>query len=66
MDFTLPEVRTAFPQAIVVYRKKLGITYFLFIGSQELTTADTISSYNQADPDGVVDLCRQTGVAEVD
>ena len=66
MDFTIPAEREAFPRAIAKVREGAGRTYPLFIGGKEVTTEDTLDSYNPADPREVLGSVCQAGTEEVD
>ncbi|KUG29628.1 proline dehydrogenase (proline oxidase) / delta-1-pyrroline-5-carboxylate dehydrogenase [hydrocarbon metagenome] len=65
-DFTVPELRAAFPKALAEARADFGRTIPLVIGGREITTGDRLASVNPADPDEVVAVVCQAGVAETD
>jgi len=66
VDFTRPEVRSAFPEAIAQVRKSLEHTYPLLIGEEEIKTDDTLPSVNPAKPAEVVGYVCQAGRKEID
>lgn len=66
VDFTVPETRSAFPEAIAKIRAQRGRTWPLFINGREVQTEDTIASYNPADPDEILGHVCQAGRLEVD
>ncbi len=65
-DFTLAELRTAFPQAIAAVRARAGQVLPLCIGGRDVETADRIATVNPADPSEVLANVCQAGPAEVD
>ena len=65
VDFTSPEQRAEFPNAIAGVRAQLGRTYPLFIGGREVHTAETIPSTNPANPSEVLGNVCQAGIPEV-
>jgi len=66
-DFTLQEVREAFPKAIARVRQEVGGTQApLLVNGKEVTTDDTIPSVNPAAPAEVLGRVCQAGVAETD
>jgi RHH-type proline utilization regulon transcriptional repressor/proline dehydrogenase/delta 1-pyrroline-5-carboxylate dehydrogenase len=65
VDFTSPEQRAAFPSAIAGVRAQFGRTYPLFIGGQEVHTAETIPSTNPANPSEVLGNVCLAGIPEV-
>jgi len=65
VDFTRPDHRAAFPAAIAQVRTGFGKTYPLFIGGQEVTTTDRISTVNPAKPSEVLGQICQAGIPEV-
>ncbi len=65
-DFTLPEVRAAFSEAIARQRALLPREAPLLISGQEVWTEDRIESLNPADPGEVIGRVCQAGVAETD
>ncbi len=65
-DFTKPGQRAAFPEAIAGVRKRLGQTYPLFIGGQNVETGHRIPSINPADPAEVIGQVCQAAPPEVD
>ncbi len=66
IDFTVPEARDAFPQAIAQVRKESGKTYPLYIGGRDVTTQDLIPSSNPADSDEILGRVCQAGKEEID
>ncbi|MHC4440905.1 MAG: aldehyde dehydrogenase family protein, partial [Planctomycetota bacterium] len=64
-DFSLPEIRNAFTDAISRVKKNLGKTYPLFIGGQEITTETTVDSVNPARPDEIIGRVSQAGKEEI-
>jgi RHH-type proline utilization regulon transcriptional repressor/proline dehydrogenase/delta 1-pyrroline-5-carboxylate dehydrogenase len=66
VDFTRPEVRAAFPAALVEVRARLGRTYPLLFGGREVRTDDTLASVNPAKPSEVIGHVCQAGRAEID
>ncbi|WP_461209178.1 proline dehydrogenase family protein [Desulfocurvus sp. DL9XJH121] len=65
-DFTIPAVRAAYAEAVQAVRENGGGTYPLFIGGQDVTTAETLPSYNPADTDEIIGHVCQAGTAEID
>jgi len=65
-DFTVAELRAAFPAAIKAVRGKAGQVLPLVIGGQEIATSDRIPTVNPADPTEVLASVCQAGIAEVD
>ncbi|MHC1791318.1 proline dehydrogenase family protein [Solidesulfovibrio sp.] len=65
-DFTIADLRAAFPAAIAGVRAKAGRVIPLSIGGKQLETADRIPTVNPADPDEVLAQVCQAGIAEVD
>jgi RHH-type proline utilization regulon transcriptional repressor/proline dehydrogenase/delta 1-pyrroline-5-carboxylate dehydrogenase len=66
VDFTRPQVREAFPAALAEVRARLGRTYPLLVGGQEVRTEDTLASVNPARPPEVVGHVCQAGRDEID
>ncbi|MFH1137627.1 MAG: proline dehydrogenase family protein [Pseudomonadota bacterium] len=66
VDFTVPGVRAAFPQAISRLRSDLGRETPLYIGGKEVFTPDLIPSLNPADQGEVIGRVCQAGIEEVD
>jgi RHH-type proline utilization regulon transcriptional repressor/proline dehydrogenase/delta 1-pyrroline-5-carboxylate dehydrogenase len=66
VDFTRPDVRSAFPKAIDQIRAMLGRTYPLLIGGKEIKTEDTLPSVNPARPEEIVGYVCQAGKQEID
>jgi len=64
-DFTIAELRTAFPAAIAALHHKAGQTLPLVIGGQALETADRLPTVNPADPTEILAQVCQAGMAEV-
>jgi len=65
-DFSLPEVRAAFSAAIGETRKKLGKTYLLFIGGEEVDTGTLVESVNPARPREVIGRVCQAGTGQIE
>ncbi len=65
-DFTLPEVRAAFPKALAEVRAKLGQELPLRIAGQEVRTGDLLDSYNPARTTEIVARVHQAGIPEVE
>ncbi|KAB0667359.1 L-glutamate gamma-semialdehyde dehydrogenase [Oryzomonas japonica] len=65
VDFTRADHRAAFPAALAQVRANVGKTYPLFIGGQEVTTADLIPTVNPAKPSEVLGQICQAGIPEV-
>jgi RHH-type proline utilization regulon transcriptional repressor/proline dehydrogenase/delta 1-pyrroline-5-carboxylate dehydrogenase len=65
-DFTLPEVRAAYPKALAEVRDKLGQELPLRIAGQEVRTGDLLDSYNPARTTEVVARVHQAGIPEVE
>ncbi|MEW5773597.1 MAG: proline dehydrogenase family protein [Thermodesulfobacteriota bacterium] len=65
-DFTLPEVRAAFPQALAAVRAKMGGELPLLIGGKEVRTGDLLDSYNPARTSEIVARVHQAGLPEVE
>jgi len=66
-DFTIPELRQSFANSIQdIRRNKLGRTYPLYIGGNEVAVSEVADSYNPAFPDEVVGRVCQAGTAEID
>ncbi len=66
VDFTLPEVRSAFPEALAQVRRMLGRSYPLLIGGKKVKTEDNVPSVNPAKPSEVVGYVCQAGGKEID
>ncbi|MHC4745416.1 MAG: L-glutamate gamma-semialdehyde dehydrogenase, partial [Planctomycetota bacterium] len=65
-DFSLPEVRDAFHDAITDAKKKLGKTYLLFIGGEDVDTGTLVESVNPARPREVIGRICQAGTREIE
>ncbi|MDO3376883.1 proline dehydrogenase family protein [Geoalkalibacter halelectricus] len=65
VDFTRPEQRAAFAQALSQVRSRLGASYPLFINGRELTTEKTRASVNPADPGETIGHVSQAGPDEI-
>lgn len=65
-EFFLPEVREAFRAAITETRKKLGKTYLLHIGGEDVDTGILIESVNPARPREVIGRVCQAGTKEIE
>ena len=66
VDFTRPEQRDAFPQAIALARSQLNRRYPLFIANKEITTSRQIQSLNPARPSEVLGSVSQAGLPELE
>jgi RHH-type transcriptional regulator, proline utilization regulon repressor / proline dehydrogenase / delta 1-pyrroline-5-carboxylate dehydrogenase len=66
VDFTEVEARTNFPKAIAAVRGGKEARRALFINGRDVTTQDTIASYNPADPDEILGHVCQAGRDEVE
>lgn len=66
IDFTLPASRTSFAQALETVRAGLGGTYSLFIGGKDVSTSETMDSYNPANTQEIIGTICQAGTAEID
>jgi len=64
VDFTLPAARAGMVNALAKVHKDFGKTYPLVIGGKEVKTADTLDSYNPANPSEIVGKICQAGVKE--
>jgi len=65
-DFSLAEIRDAFNTAIVDVRKKLGKTYLLSIGGEEVETGTLVESANPARPREVIGRVCQAGAEQIE
>jgi RHH-type proline utilization regulon transcriptional repressor/proline dehydrogenase/delta 1-pyrroline-5-carboxylate dehydrogenase len=65
-DFTEPDVRRRFPEAIASVRRRLGQNYPLHVGGRDVPTGEVLPSVNPADPAEVIGRVHQAGPAEVD
>jgi RHH-type proline utilization regulon transcriptional repressor/proline dehydrogenase/delta 1-pyrroline-5-carboxylate dehydrogenase len=65
-DFTRPEVRAAFPEAIAAVRNLAGQTVALFINGRDGITAETIPSRNPNRPAEILGQICQAGKSEID
>jgi RHH-type proline utilization regulon transcriptional repressor/proline dehydrogenase/delta 1-pyrroline-5-carboxylate dehydrogenase len=65
VDFTRPDHRNAFPQAIAKVRTLAGRTYPLYIGGKEIATQDLYDTVNPNKPSELLGRISQAGVAEV-
>ena len=65
-DWTRPETRTAYREALAEVRGRLGRTYPLRIGGREVTTENQIDSVNPACPSEVIGRVCQAGQREVE
>jgi RHH-type proline utilization regulon transcriptional repressor/proline dehydrogenase/delta 1-pyrroline-5-carboxylate dehydrogenase len=65
-DFSLPGVRDAFNSAITGTKKKLGKTYLLFIGGEDVDTGTLVESVNPARPREVIGRICQAGTGEIE
>lgn len=65
VDFTRADHRAAFPLAIAKVREQLGRTYPLYIDGREITTGDTCSTVNPANPTELLGRICQSGTGDV-
>ena len=65
-DFTVAELRQAFPKAIAAVRAGAGRTIPLVIGGRTMETPDRIPTVNPANPGEILANVCQGGTAEVD
>ncbi len=65
-DFTRPELREAFSEAIPAIRNRLGGIVPLHIGGRDVTTSEVAESVNPAAPGEVVGRVCQAGPAELE
>lgn len=65
-DFTIPSQRAAFPEEMKRWREETGKQYPLFINGREVTTDDTLDSYNPAKPSEIIGTICQAGTGEID
>jgi RHH-type proline utilization regulon transcriptional repressor/proline dehydrogenase/delta 1-pyrroline-5-carboxylate dehydrogenase len=66
IDFTVPDNRKAFVEALADVRSRFGQTVPLYIGGRDVTTADLIPTTNPAKPAEVVASICQAGRPEID
>jgi len=66
VDFTIKAERDAYPAAIAEWRTKLAKQYPLYINGKEVTTDDTLDSYNPANPNEIIGTVCQAGKPEID
>lgn len=66
VDFTIPEARKAYLSAIARVREGLGKTHPLHINGEDITTSETLESYNPADTSEIIGTVCQSGVDEID
>jgi RHH-type proline utilization regulon transcriptional repressor/proline dehydrogenase/delta 1-pyrroline-5-carboxylate dehydrogenase len=65
-DFSRPDLRSAFPRALVRVREQLGQTYPLLINGQEVQSERLAASLNPANPQEIIGQVCQAGRPEVD
>ncbi|EHJ48172.1 delta-1-pyrroline-5-carboxylate dehydrogenase [Solidesulfovibrio carbinoliphilus subsp. oakridgensis] len=65
-DFTVAELRQAFPEAIASVRARAGQVLPLVIGGKEIATDDRLPTVNPADPTEVLATVCQAGIKETD
>lgn len=65
-DFSRPESREAYAEALAALRRRLGAHYPLRIGGRDIETARTLESVNPAAPDEVVGTVAYGGRAEAE
>jgi RHH-type proline utilization regulon transcriptional repressor/proline dehydrogenase/delta 1-pyrroline-5-carboxylate dehydrogenase len=63
-DFTRPDHRAAFPQAIAAVRAMAGKNYPLYINGKEVTTSATCNTVNPNKPSELLGKIAQAGVDE--
>ncbi len=66
IDFTLPQNRQAFVDAIATVKKTYNRTLPLYINGADVVTAQTLSTTNPANPAEVVAVVCQAGITEID
>ncbi|MDD3312818.1 proline dehydrogenase family protein [Pseudodesulfovibrio sp.] len=66
VDFTIEAERNAFPAAMAKLRASMGGKVPLFINGRDVETADTLDSYNPANPGEIIGSVCQAGTEEVD
>ncbi len=66
IDFTIPEAREAFPEAIAAWRTRLGAVYPLVINGESIETQDRIPSTNPANTEEVAGVVCQAAPVHVD
>lgn len=64
VDFTIPAARAGMVSALAKVRRDFGKTYPLVIGGKDIVTADTLDSYNPANPAEIVGKVCQAGLKE--
>ena len=65
VDFTIEAERQAFHASIAKVRSQMGSEVPLFINGQNVSTGDTLDSYNPANPDEIIGSVCQAGVNDV-
>ncbi len=65
-DFTDPDLRRRFPEALAEARRRLGQTYLPHVAGRDVPTGDVSLSVNPADPAEVVGRVHQASPAEGD
>jgi 1-pyrroline-5-carboxylate dehydrogenase len=65
-DFSKPENKKAFEQAIEKIKSKIGSEIPLIIGGEKITTKDKIKSVNPAKTSEVIAYVSKAGKAEAD
>ncbi len=65
-DFTRKDVRDAFSESLLRIRQELGKTYPLHIDGEDVTTTDTLTSVNPAQPSETIGYICQASTTEVD
>jgi RHH-type proline utilization regulon transcriptional repressor/proline dehydrogenase/delta 1-pyrroline-5-carboxylate dehydrogenase len=64
VDFTRPDHRTAFPQAIAAVRAQAGKNYPLYINGKEVVTLTTCDTVNPNTPSELLGRIAQAGIDE--
>ena len=64
VDFTIPRARNGMKTALAKVRANCGKTYPLIIGGKEVTTGETLESYNPANPSEIIGKVCQAGLKE--
>jgi RHH-type proline utilization regulon transcriptional repressor/proline dehydrogenase/delta 1-pyrroline-5-carboxylate dehydrogenase len=65
-DFTQPDLRRRFPEAIEAVRRRIGEACVLHIDGRDVATREIVDSLNPADPGEVIGRVHQAGPAEAD
>jgi RHH-type proline utilization regulon transcriptional repressor/proline dehydrogenase/delta 1-pyrroline-5-carboxylate dehydrogenase len=65
-DFSRPEVRAAFPEALAAVAARAGATYPVLIDNREVAGVGELASLNPADPGQVIGRVALAGPGEID